>query len=299
MFSEMIEEAVKWPGNETGGMMFGRIKENESGLEIIIEKTLIPPEEECVRNNTYFEINPEYARLILDNENLLYLGNWHKHLGYGGPSYGDHRQITEFFTLNPHKNLVVSIIVDFLTENDYELTVEVYIRNVNNGEEAKNSFQTFRISESNLTFFSEENKISEKVVGITKEQVSIIKQELVQGYNSEFSIEDIHQFTGSTSDEKLLSFPFQFYIETNGNKRTLDLMVLISFPPNFPDGQIYIDISSQDFSKKFTVEKHPANVLYEKELIQPFLLLLRATLEENIPLLMKEPLWKVMCGSDE
>lgn len=296
MFSEMIEEAIKWPGKETGGMMFGRIKENESGLEIRIEKTDIPPEEECVRNNTFFEINQEYARLILDNENLLYLGNWHKHLGYGGPSYGDHRQITEFFTLNPHKNFVVSIIVDFFIEDDYELTVEVYRRNKNILEEAKNSFQTFRISDSNLTYFSDDNNISEKVVGITKEQISIIKQELVQFYNSKFTIEDIHQFTGSTSDEKILSFPFQFNIEANGNRRTLDLIVLISFPPNFPDGQIFIDISSQDLSRKFTVEKHPANVLYEKELIQPFLLLLRANLEENIPQLMKEPLWKVMYG---
>lgn len=293
MFNEMIEDVAKWPGKETGGMMFGKIKQKESGLEIRVEKTYIPPEEECIRNNTYFEINPEYARLILDSEKLLYLGNWHKHLGYGGPSHGDHRQVEEFFTINPHKNIVVSVIVDSFTEDNHELIVEVYRRNENIGEEVGNSFQILRIPKENIFYFSDDNNKSEEV-GITKEQISIIKQELVKVYDSNFAIEDVLQFTGSTSDELILSFPFQFTMELEGNRKTLDLIILISFPPNFPEGQIYIDISSQDLSRKFTIEKHPANVLYEQELIQPFLQLLKATLEEKIPQVMKEPLWKVM-----
>lgn len=295
MFNEMIEEAAKWPGKETGGMMFGKIKEGELYLEIRIETTHIPSEEESIRNSTYFEINPEYARVILDNENLLYLGNWHKHLSYGGPSYGDHRQIAEFFTLNPHKDFVVSMIVDLLQDDDHDLIVEVYRRNENIVDKTKNSFHTFKIPESNISFFSDDNNVSIKKVGITKELISIVKQELIQVYNAKFTIEDIHQFMGSTSDEIILSFPFQFDIETKGKKQTLELLVLISFPPNFPDGQLYIDISSNDLSKKFTVEKHPADLLSNKELVEPFLQFLKAILEEKIPQLMSDPLWKLMC----
>ncbi|MFX1283403.1 MAG: hypothetical protein ACFFB5_07100 [Promethearchaeota archaeon] len=294
MINEMMEETAKWPGKETGGLMFGKIQQKESGLEIRIIKTYIPPEEECIRNNTYFEINPKYARSILDKENLLYLGNWHKHLGYGGPSHGDHMQVEEFFTLNPHKNIVISTIIDSITEDDHELIIEVYKKNENIGEEVESVFQTFRIPDKNISYFTDDyNSIEE--VGITKKQISIVKNELVKVYGSRFTIKDILQFSSSTPDEIILSFPFQFILELEGEDKTLDLIILISFPSDFPEGQIYIDISSQDLSRKVTVEKHPANVLYEQELIQPFLQLLKVTLEEKIPQLMKEPLWKVMC----
>jgi hypothetical protein len=293
MFNEMIEESTKWHGKETGGMMFGKISDKESGLLIRIEKTHVPPVEECVRNNTYFEINPEYARLILDNEKLLYLGNWHKHLGYGGPSYGDHQQIRDFFNLNPHKNTVVSLIIDLPTDNNHTVIIEVYQRKRNLEDEAEDNFQTFRIAESNISYYPGEG-ISEKEVGITREQMSLIKQELIQVYESEFAIKDIHHFLGSSPNEKVLSFPYSVVIETEEDLKPLELLILISFPPEFPDDQIYIDVSSQDLSRRFTIEKHPANVLYEEELIQPFLQLLKATLEERIPQLMKEPLWKLM-----
>ncbi|MFX0122568.1 MAG: hypothetical protein ACFFAE_02965 [Candidatus Hodarchaeota archaeon] len=286
VFVEMIEETTKWHGKETGGMIFGKINVNESGLLIKIEKTHIPPVEECIRNNAYFEINPEYARLILDSEKLLYLGNWHKHLGYGGPSYRDHQQIKEFFTLNPHKNTVVSLIIDLPTEDTHRVIVEVYRRAKTYEVETRNNFQTFRIAESNISYYTEEE------VGITIEQMSLIKQELIQVFK--LKLDDIHNFFGSTSGENILAFPYKAVIEIDGGKKTLNLQILLSFPPEYPDDQIYIDISSQDLSRRFTIEKHPANVLYEEELIQPFLQLLKATLEERIPQLMKEPLWKLM-----
>jgi hypothetical protein len=116
-------------------------------------------------------------------------------------------------------------------------------------------------------------------------------------YDARFSLKDIQEFAGSTAGEKILAFPFKSIIEPEGNNKQLDLLVLISFPPDFPDGQVYIDISSQDLSKNFTVEKHPANMLYDKELIQPFLQLLKAILEEKVPEMLNEPLWKVMQGS--
>ncbi|MFX1517953.1 MAG: hypothetical protein ACFFC6_16755, partial [Promethearchaeota archaeon] len=250
----------------------------------------IPTVEECVRTKTYFEINPEYARQILDTEKLLYLGNWHKHLGYGGPSYGDHQQIQEFFTLNPHKNTVVSLIIDLPTENDHVVMIEVYQRKETLLDEETISFYTFRIPESNISYYSEEAA----KLGITQEQIFCVKQELIQTFESKFTMDDIHLFFGSSSDEKLLSFPYDVRIKTKKGSETIQLLILISFPSEFPDDQIFIDISSQDLSKRFTIEKHPANVLFEEELIHPFLELLKATLEERIPQLLNEPLWKVM-----
>lgn len=290
----MIVEAAKWPGNETGGMLFGKIITKGSSLEIRIEKTYIPPEELCVRSSTYFEINPEYAKEIMYNEEqLLYLGNWHKHLGYGGPSHGDHRQIKEFFDINPHRKVVLSAIVDFFTVEDHELLVEVYRRRGNIEEEDKVTLQSFKVVESNISFFSDSTQL-EKDSGITKEQIDIVKQELVQVYDEIFSTKDIQEFAGSTVGEKILAFPFQPIIETEGNNEQLDLLILLSFPPDFPKGQVYIDVSSQDLSRNFTLEKHPANMLHDKELIQPFLQLLKAILEEKVPEMLKEPLWKIM-----
>jgi len=156
MLDEMIQEAAKWPETETGGMMFGKIVDKNSILEITISKTYIPSENDSIRNKTYFEINPDYQREILDKEELLYLGSWHKHLGYGGPSHGDHNQVEEFFRINPHKKIVLAVILDFISEEDYELIIEVYKRAdtltdldiVETG-----NYKTFRIDNENIHYY--------------------------------------------------------------------------------------------------------------------------------------------------
>ncbi len=102
----MLEEVAIWHGKETGGMMFGTISELATNLKIKISKTVIPTDEYCSRKRAFFEIDPSHAKKMVENEKLLYIGNWHKHLGYGGPSQGDLRQIEDFFTFNPHLNIV-------------------------------------------------------------------------------------------------------------------------------------------------------------------------------------------------
>jgi len=71
----------------------------------------------------------------------------------------------------------------------------------------------------------------------------------------------------------------------------------MSFPPEFPDGEIFIDISSQDLSRNITFEKHPAGILNDSDLIQPFLLSLKASLDNDVVSLLQKPLWKVMQSS--
>jgi hypothetical protein len=61
----------------------------------------------------------------MEKNNLAYLGNWHKHLGYGGPSNGDDKQAELFLIQNSHKRNYLSLIIDFYN-NDYNLIATNY-----------------------------------------------------------------------------------------------------------------------------------------------------------------------------
>ncbi|MFX0171375.1 MAG: hypothetical protein ACFE9L_05600 [Candidatus Hodarchaeota archaeon] len=294
IFAAMIKETSLWPGKETGGMMFGEISRIESDLEIRILKTIIPEDDHCIRKSVYFEIDPDFAKKIVENEKYLYLGNWHCHLGYGGPSQGDLKQIEDFFDVNPHLNIILTFIIDFSSEEDYNLIIEVYMRLDHSFNQRTKNFEIYRVPQENITFFTEKKTFSELKKGISKEKLDTIKNELVKVNNSKFSINEVKDFAGQTPDERIISFPYQFSIETLGKKEVIHLLILISFPPDFPDGQIFIDLSSQDLSKNITFEKHPADILNEPDLIEPFLLSLKASLEDEVPSLLKKPLWEIM-----
>jgi hypothetical protein len=289
----MLEEAAIWHGKETGGMMFGTISEIAPNLKIKISKTIVPTDEYCSRKSAFFEIDPLYAKTIVENEKLPYIGNWHKHLGYGGPSYGDLRQIEDFFTSNPHLNIVLTFIIDNHSQNEYEVIIEVYRRRETDLEETEDKFDTYRVLQKNISFFPVDVTSLEPEMGISEEKILKIKKELIAINDYKFSIDEIDVLAGQTQNEKLISFPQSFVIHPDEDQIILDLLILISFPPNFPEGEIFIDISSKDLSKNITFEKHSAKML-EDDLIQPFLISLKASLEMDVPNLLLEPLWKVM-----
>lgn len=289
----MKEEASLWPGKETGGMMFGTISEEETNLKIKISKIIIPTDEYCSRKRGFFEIDPSHAKKIVENEKLPYIGNWHKHLGYGGPSQGDLRQIEDFFTFNPHLNIVLTFIIDYHSQNEYELIIEIYRRRETNLEEKENNFDTYRVLQKNISIFQDEMNIIEPEMGISEEKILRIKRELTAVYDYKFTVDEIDVLAGQTPNEKIISFPQSFVIHPDEDQIILDLLILISFPPSFPEGEIFIDISSKDLSRNITFEKHLAGML-EDDLIQPFLISLKASLEMDVPNLLLEPLWKVM-----
>ncbi|MHA2096160.1 MAG: Mov34/MPN/PAD-1 family protein [Candidatus Hodarchaeales archaeon] len=295
-YDEMVDEGSLWPRIETGGMLFGRIIKDENRLLIEILKTYIPSDNNCIREAAYFEIDPAYAKSIVSQENLQYLGNWHKHPGYGGPSAGDRHQIQEFFVNNPHLDAILTFILNFLSEDDYEPIIEVYFR----GEstiEGNPSFLTHHIPQSNLSYTTNETAVEKPVMierGVPSRVLTQIKTELVHLFDNLSSTDDIQVYPGQTPDEKVLSFPYQFRISHLDQLETITLLVLLSFPPEFPEGKIYLDISSEDMSKDITFKTHPAETLNDAELVQPFLLLLKSDLEDDIPKLLKRPLWQVM-----
>jgi len=281
----MLNEAENSNGVETGGMLFGRVgKQNQ----ISVLKTVIPPTEFSSKEKFYFEIEPDYARKVVKNEPLLYLGNWHKHLGYGGPSRGDTGEVEEFFENNPHLNIIMTTILDYRSIDNHELIIEVYEREIN----AFQPFMTYRIKPSDISIVESISFNGKKIkeIGISKKKIERIKRELSIVFEDLFTISDIQEFSGSSLGEKILSFPYYFKL----NSISLNLLILLSIPPEYPEGQIFIDISSLDMSRNFTFDKHPASVIDDDDLINPFLSLLKTTLEDEVPEMLKEPLWKIM-----
>ena len=123
IINDIVEESNRHKNVETGGLLFGKI----IGEYIIILK-IIHSSTKAKRTQVYFEMDEEFAINItkqMENNNLAYLGNWHKHLGYGGPSNGDDKQAELFLVQNSHKRNYLSLIIDFYN-NDYNLIATNY-----------------------------------------------------------------------------------------------------------------------------------------------------------------------------
>jgi proteasome lid subunit RPN8/RPN11 len=121
--NDIVEESNRHKNVETGGLLFGKI----IGEYIIILK-IIHSSTNAKRTQVYFEMDEDFAIDItkqMEKNNLAYLGNWHKHLGYGGPSNGDDKQAELFLIQNSHKRNYLSLIIDFYN-NDYNLIATNY-----------------------------------------------------------------------------------------------------------------------------------------------------------------------------
>jgi proteasome lid subunit RPN8/RPN11 len=121
--NDIVEESNRHENVETGGLLFGKI----IGEYIIILK-IIHSSTKAKRTQVYFEMDEDFAINItkqMEKNNLAYLGNWHKHLGYGGPSNGDDKQAELFLVQNSHKRNYLSLIIDFYN-NDYNLIATNY-----------------------------------------------------------------------------------------------------------------------------------------------------------------------------
>jgi hypothetical protein len=62
----------------------------------------------------------------MEKSGLEYIGNWHKHLGYGGPSIGDDKQAETFLIRNLHKRSYLSLILDSCSDGTNELIATDY-----------------------------------------------------------------------------------------------------------------------------------------------------------------------------
>jgi proteasome lid subunit RPN8/RPN11 len=160
VINEIVEESNRHKKVETGGLLFGKI----IGEYIIILK-LIHFSTNAKRTQLYFEMDEDFAINItkqMEKNNLAYLGNWHKHLGYGGPSNGDDKQAELFLIQNNHKQNYLSLIIDFYN-NDYNLIAtnyyfdkdefqkkEIQIQRIINKQELKKIFKEKSVNIENF-----------------------------------------------------------------------------------------------------------------------------------------------------
>jgi Prokaryotic homologs of the JAB domain len=121
--NNILEDSDKYGHVETGGLLFGKIIDKY----IIILKVVNLPN--AIRTQVHFEMNEEIAideTKKMEKSGLEYIGNWHKHLGYGGPSIGDDKQAEIFLIRNLHKRSYLSLILDSCSDGTNELIATDY-----------------------------------------------------------------------------------------------------------------------------------------------------------------------------
>jgi proteasome lid subunit RPN8/RPN11 len=121
--NNILEDGNKYEHVETGGLLFGKIIDKY----IIILKVVNLPN--ATRTQVHFEMDEDIAineTKKMEKSGLEYIGNWHKHLGYGGPSYGDDKQAEIFLIRNLHKRSYLSLILDSYSNGRSELIATDY-----------------------------------------------------------------------------------------------------------------------------------------------------------------------------
>jgi hypothetical protein len=121
--NNILEDSDKYEHVETGGLLFGKIIDKY----IIILKVVNLPN--AIRTKVHFEIDEDIAikeTKNMEKSGLEYIGNWHKHLGYGGPSIGDDKQAEIFLIRNRHKRSYLSLIIDSCSDGTNELIATEY-----------------------------------------------------------------------------------------------------------------------------------------------------------------------------
>jgi hypothetical protein len=130
----MEERAAERPQTEVGGMLFGKFeKEDGQVVDVRVERVVNVPDDQGVHQATYFSINDSFMSEVVDEyiPPYTYLGNWHSHLGYGGPSSGDHKQVSKFFKENPDRDYLIAVIQDRdggIRDPEYATYIELYER---------------------------------------------------------------------------------------------------------------------------------------------------------------------------
>ena len=121
--NNILEDSNKYGHLETGGLLFGKIIDKY----IIILKVVNMPN--AIRTQVHFEMSEDIAiseTKKMEKSGLEYIGNWHKHLGYGGPSIGDDKQAEIFLVRNLHKRSYLSLILDSCSDGTNELIATDY-----------------------------------------------------------------------------------------------------------------------------------------------------------------------------
>jgi proteasome lid subunit RPN8/RPN11 len=302
--------AAKQPNKETGGMLFGQINENNN-LEIVTSVVHNICENKSSSTSTYFGIKPEYTNKVIRKyePDHIYLGNWHSHLGYGGPSSGDRKAVKEFFEANQARDITVDFIMDreSKTELKYRPIIDVYRRKQGSVKE----YHTSRVDNADLIIpdgskrsviitdsedpkFADDTdndntKIQEDTTGEPGSDISNMLEELAV---DEYGVEsdDIRKYRNDPLDEQIVLLPVS-YRHNECQSRQLDVVLKVSFPDDRSDAT-YVDLTSSNLEKQITVKKIPTEEIHRnttklKESLDQ-------TVSKFVPKLLERPTWEVL-----
>lgn len=281
VINDIVEESNRHENVETGGLLYGKL----IGEYIIILK-LIHFSTNARRTQVYFEMDEDFAINItkqMEKSNLAYLGNWHKHLGYGGPSNGDDKQAELFLIQNSHKRNYLSLIIDFYN-NDYNLIATNYY--FDKAEFLKKDIQIQRIinkQELNKIFNAKTVNIRNFIDNLSKNLEehtgkTFIYSQSNKSQNYKLFYEEIYnaQDNGSISTNKIvysvfIKFPYlnismtdkisigvtldhkftRIFEEITFSDIFFNIVELLPKIKNlFDKSQYYIDISSYSYNNK-------------------------------------------------
>ena len=281
VINDIVEESNRHENVETGGLLYGKL----IGEYIIILK-LIHFSTNARRTQVYFEMDEDFAINItkqMEKSNLAYLGNWHKHLGYGGPSNGDDKQAELFLIQNSHKRNYLSLIIDFYN-NDYNLIATNYY--FDKAEFLKKDIQIQRIinkQELNKIFNAKTVNIRNFIDNLSKNLEehtgkTFIHSQSNKSQNYKLFYEEIYnaQDNGSISTNKIvysvfIKFPYlnismtdkisigvtldhkftRIFEEITFSDIFFNIVELLPKIKNlFDKSQYYIDISSYSYNNK-------------------------------------------------
>lgn len=134
VYTSMEDRAAERPRTEVGGMLFGTFEKDDGEVvDVRVERVVNVPDDQGVHQATYFSIDDSFMSDVVDEyiPPYTYLGNWHSHLGYGGPSSGDHKQVSKFFEENPERDYLIAVIQDRdggIRDPEYDTYIELYER---------------------------------------------------------------------------------------------------------------------------------------------------------------------------
>src|SRR5215204_2985180 len=263
VINDIVEECNRHKNVETGGLLFGKIV----GEYLIILK-LIHFSTNARRTQVYFEMDEDFAINItkqMEKNNLAYLGNWHKHLGYGGPSNGDDKQAELFLIQNSHKRNYLSLIIDFYN-NDYNLIAtnyyfdkdelykkDIQIQRIINKQELKKIFNEKTVNIRNFIDNKSQNYklFHEEIYNPQDNDGFISKNKIVYSVFIKFPYLNISMTDrisiGVTLDHKFTKI-FEEIIFSDIFFNIVDLLPKIK--DLFDKSQHYIEISSHSYNKK-------------------------------------------------
>jgi len=235
VYQDMNNEAESKPKRETGGMLFGSFDEGGENLKVSIEKVELIPDEAATRTTAHFGIEPSYSDQILNEycPEYTYLGNWHSHLSYGGPSQGDYQQVSRFFETNQNRDYMIAVILDRRNLNppDFELIAEVYQR-AKDEESNSNKYIKKRVKEAYLydtpSDYDPDHRLGSIVSGLEcrrslASRLESLADRIAETTPVSADHDDAMAYidTGGQIEEVVLCLPVQYRFESGSEKKEM------------------------------------------------------------------------------